>query len=66
MLRKMNCNLILEELNYTFNDKYLLTASMRADGSTRFGENNKYGYFPSFALGWNISKENFLENVFSS
>lgn len=50
-------------LNYTFNDKYLLTASMRADGSTRFGDNNKYGYFPSFALGWNISKESFLENV---
>lgn len=36
---------------------------MRADGSTRFGDNNKYGYFPSFALGWNISKESFLENV---
>ncbi|OXB04312.1 SusC/RagA family TonB-linked outer membrane protein [Flavobacterium pectinovorum] len=50
-------------LNYTFNDKYLLTASMRADGSTRFGDNNKYGYFPSFALGWNISKESFMENV---
>ena len=47
-------------VNYTFDGKYLLTASMRADGSTRFGENNKYGYFPSFALGWNIFKENFL------
>ncbi|TDO99151.1 SusC/RagA family TonB-linked outer membrane protein [Flavobacterium sp. 245] len=50
-------------VNYTFNNKYLLTASMRADGSTRFGENNKYGYFPSAALGWNISKEKFLEDV---
>ncbi|WP_281635520.1 SusC/RagA family TonB-linked outer membrane protein [Flavobacterium marginilacus] len=50
-------------LNYTFNEKYLLTASMRADGSTRFGENNKYGYFPSFAIGWNINKESFLKNV---
>ncbi|KAF2327698.1 SusC/RagA family TonB-linked outer membrane protein [Flavobacterium daemonense] len=50
-------------VNYTFNNKYLLTASMRADGSTRFGKNNKYGYFPSAALGWNISKEKFLENV---
>ncbi|MCD0470550.1 TonB-dependent receptor [Flavobacterium sp. JAS] len=50
-------------LNYTFNEKYLLTASIRADGSTRFGDNNKYGYFPSFALGWNISKESFLENL---
>ncbi|MRX69507.1 iron complex outermembrane recepter protein [Flavobacterium resistens] len=50
-------------VNYTFNNKYLLTASMRADGSTRFGKNNKYGYFPSAALGWNISKEKFLEDV---
>ncbi|SEO65105.1 iron complex outermembrane recepter protein [Flavobacterium sp. CF108] len=50
-------------LNYSFNDKYLFTASMRADGSTRFGDNNKYGYFPSFALGWNISKESFLEDA---
>ncbi|PJJ09100.1 iron complex outermembrane receptor protein [Flavobacterium sp. 1] len=49
-------------VNYTLEDKYLLTASMRADGSTRFGENNKYGYFPSFALGWNISKENFFKD----
>lgn len=49
-------------LNYIFDGKYLLTASLRADGSTRFGENNKYGYFPSFALGWNINQENFLIN----
>ena len=47
-------------VNYTFNDKYLMTATMRADGSSKFGENNKYGYFPSVALGWNINKENFL------
>lgn len=46
--------------NYSYDSKYLLTASLRADGSTRFGENNKYGYFPSFAVGWNIAKENFL------
>lgn len=50
-------------VNYTLNEKYLLTASMRADGSTRFGTNNKYGYFPSFALGWNIAKEKFLIDV---
>ncbi|MCL5127965.1 TonB-dependent receptor [Algibacter sp. L4_22] len=53
-------------LNYNFDDKYLLTASLRADGSTRFGENNKYGYFPSFALGWNLDNENFIgeaENI---
>lgn len=50
-------------VNYTLNEKYLLTASMRADGSTRFGTNNKYGYFPSFALGWNMAKEKFLVDV---
>lgn len=49
-------------LNYNFADKYLVTASIRADGSTRFGENNKYGYFPSFALGWSLDRENFLLN----
>ena len=49
--------------NYTFDSKYILTASLRADGSTRFGEDKKYGYFPSFALGWNISKENFMTNT---
>lgn len=50
-------------VNYAFNNKYLLTASLRADGSTRFGSNNKYGYFPSFALGWNIAQEDFLKAV---
>lgn len=55
-------------INYGYDDKYLLTATMRADGSSRFGANNKYGYFPSFALGWNISKEDFLadSSVFSN
>lgn len=47
-------------LNYAYKSKYLLTATMRADGSSKFGSNNKYGYFPSVALGWNISKEAFL------
>jgi len=41
-------------------DKYLITGTMRADGSTRFGENNKYGYFPSVGVAWNISQEEFL------
>jgi iron complex outermembrane receptor protein len=49
-------------LNYTYADRYLLTATLRADGSSKFGENNKYGYFPSVALGWNISNENFMDN----
>ncbi|MGM0945375.1 MAG: SusC/RagA family TonB-linked outer membrane protein [Bacteroidota bacterium] len=49
-------------LNYIFADKYLFTATLRADGSSKFGDNNKYGYFPSFALGWNLSKEDFMAN----
>lgn len=47
-------------MNYSLDNKYLLTATMRADGSSKFGENNKYGYFPSFALGWNLGREDFL------
>ena len=49
-------------VNYTFADKYLFTATLRADGSSKFGENNKYGYFPSVAAGWNISNEDFMAN----
>ncbi|MGB3151071.1 MAG: TonB-dependent receptor [Maribacter sp.] len=48
--------------NYSYADKYLLTATLRADGSSKFGSNNKYGYFPAFALGWNISNEDFMSN----
>ena len=47
-------------INYNYGGKYLLTATMRADGSSKFGENNRYGYFPSFAAGWNISEESFF------
>lgn len=46
---------------FNYKDKYLLTATFRADGSTKFGENNKYGYFPSFGAAWNISKEDFFK-----
>ncbi|MGY5355223.1 SusC/RagA family TonB-linked outer membrane protein [Wenyingzhuangia sp. IMCC45467] len=49
-------------LNYGYNNKYLFTATMRADGSSKFGENNKYGYFPSVAVGWNIAKEDFMKD----
>ena len=48
--------------NYTLADKYLLTATIRRDGSSRFGESNKNGYFPSVALGWTVSNESFLKN----
>ncbi|GAA3914720.1 SusC/RagA family TonB-linked outer membrane protein [Chitinophaga oryziterrae] len=48
--------------NLNFFDKYLLTATLRADGSSKFGTNNKYGYFPSFAAKWNLSNEAFLKD----
>jgi iron complex outermembrane receptor protein len=52
--------------NIQFKDKYLLTATVRADGSSKFGANNKYGIFPSFSAGWRLSEESFLKNsVFS-
>ncbi|NND09333.1 MAG: TonB-dependent receptor [Saprospiraceae bacterium] len=47
-------------VNYGFADRYLVTATLRADGSSKFGENNRYGYFPSVALGWNIINEDFM------
>lgn len=47
--------------NYSFKNKYLLTATVRADGSSRFAENEKWGYFPSAAVGWRISEEDFLK-----
>ena len=45
-----------------YKDRYLVTGTFRADGSTRFGSNNKYGYFPSIGLGWNVTNEDFLKN----
>jgi iron complex outermembrane receptor protein len=47
---------------FNINDKYLLTATFRADGSSKFGANHKYGYFPSFAGAWNLSKESFMSS----
>lgn len=52
-------------LNYSYANKYLFKASVRRDGSSRFGKNNKFGVFPAFSAGWVISQENFLkENAF--
>ncbi|WP_226388697.1 SusC/RagA family TonB-linked outer membrane protein [Penaeicola halotolerans] len=51
----------LARANYTFKDKYLLTATLRADGSSRFGRENRYGYFPSIAAGWRLIEEGFLQ-----
>ncbi|WP_052444239.1 TonB-dependent receptor [Flammeovirga sp. OC4] len=49
-------------LNYVYDDRFLITATMRADGSSKFGANNKWGYFPSVAVGWNLQNEAFLKN----
>ena len=48
--------------NYKFNNRYLLSASARIDGSTRFGQESRYGFFPSASLGWLLTEENFLKN----
>lgn len=56
-------NSYLGRLNYTFNEKYLLTASLRADGTSRFSDKNKFAFFPSFALGWRLSEEPFLKQT---
>ena len=53
----------LGRANITFFDKYLFTTTFRRDGSSRFGKNNRYGNFPSFAVGWNIDRENFMDNI---
>lgn len=50
-------------VNYQFADKYLVTATVRVDGSSKFGSNNKYGVFPSASLGWRMSEEPFLKPI---
>lgn len=49
--------------NYSYLDKYLITLTGRTDGSSKFGRENKFGYFPSAALAWRVSKENFLKDI---
>jgi len=60
-------NSYLGRINYSFADKYLLTFSYRADGSSVFGANNKWGYFPSGSIAWKMAEESFIEklNIFS-
>lgn len=54
-------------VNYNLMDKYLFTASVRADGSSKFGKNNKWGYFPAFSAAWRLGEEEFIKdlNIFS-
>ena len=49
--------------NYSFQDKYLFSASVRTDGSSRFGSNNRYGWFPAASVGWVASDENFMRGI---
>jgi TonB-linked SusC/RagA family outer membrane protein len=56
-------NYQMARVNYKLMDKYLVTATIRRDGFSAFAENNKYGTFPSVALGWIMSEENFLNNA---
>ena len=51
--------------NYTYADKYLASVTIRRDGSSRFGKNNKYGTFPSVSLGWRVTQEDFMKNTSS-
>lgn len=56
-------NSYMARVNYSFADKYLLSAIVRRDGSTNFGENNRWGTFPSFSAGWILTSEPFLKNA---
>ncbi len=53
----------LGRINYSLKDKYLFTASLRADGSSKFARNNRWSYFPSAAFAWKITNENFMKNL---
>jgi TonB-linked SusC/RagA family outer membrane protein len=62
---KNQLNGYIGRASYSFRDKYLLTASFRVDGSSRFSDENKYAFFPSLSLGWVISDESFFDGVSS-
>jgi len=54
---------VFGRLHYKFNNRYLLSASLRNDGSSRFGKDKKYGWFPAASVGWILSEENFIKNT---
>jgi len=54
---------LFSRLDYSYDDKYLFGVTVRRDGSSRFGSQNRYGVFPSFSLGWRISEESFMQNI---
>lgn len=59
---KANASFI-SRITYNYDERYLLTANFRADGSSSFGVNKRWGYFPSFSLGWRLSEENFMQDL---
>ena len=67
-LTERSLSSFMGRINYTFNDKYLVTVTGRSDGASQLAEGNKWAFFPSVALGWRISDEHFIEklNVFSN
>ena len=54
---------VLGRVNYTFKNKYVITASFRRDGVSKFSEDNRYGFFPSFAFAWRAGSEKFIQNL---
>jgi len=60
---KQSLNSWLGRVNYVYDNKYMITASYRADGSSVFGANNKWGYFPSTAIAWRLSEEKFIKDL---
>jgi TonB-dependent starch-binding outer membrane protein SusC len=54
---------VFSKLDYVFDNKYLLSATIRRDGSSRFGDGNKYATFPAFSAGWRLSQESFMESL---
>ncbi len=54
---------LMGRVNYSFKDKYLATVTVRRDGSSRFGKNNRYGTFPSASVAWRLSEENFFKDI---
>jgi TonB-linked outer membrane protein, SusC/RagA family len=63
LFRGVNFSSYFGRVNYTFNDKYLFSAVLRRDGSSRFGANARYGTFPAFSAAWRISSEDFLSSA---
>src|SRR5690606_29379216 len=59
---KVNMFGLFAKADYAYNDRYLLTAIIRRDGSSRFSQSNRYGVFPSISGGWRVSEENFMKD----